>query len=628
MSASSDSLDLQLLVDQNQHYAPLKSSTILVENTAEAVIYRTEPANSKSTTSLAFTVDCQDFFLGRDMYVSWSELPLTVTRSTPTTSAATKLNFHSTFFKNYDDLCLTQFALLNAINTITVVIDGVPISTTNIADKMAAISQYYDKSEVHRHFDASNTNIMYSNLVPPIAPWIPSYSITGQRILVKGSALSENDSFSATVSDEFNSRTPLFTFDSETDAAIGSTSADVTLHGLGTWLPFNVLGINGDDIGIYHASKVVINIQLHENWVNRVFSTKRNAGVTTSPFSFKINTSNFGNNSLGDVSLSTKLYRAPQYIRATMDGSKDKYIQSYSVIEQESRTSDIVFKSPTQSISSTAFDLRAIPKRIYVSLTNKKVLDNDYLTDATHYCRWDSMEVELNGVSTILATGKGSEQLYNICKANGLEMNKQTALYTHGFSVCLDTSTNLGCPSNSYVGLSSTQHTGKTTLRIRGEATRLHHDTEAANFTSSEIDDKLVFLQKEKIYELRVILVYAGFMCYNLMGRKFQIIESLTRPELDSLSLHVDNLYHQIVPKMNILGGSWLSSLAPMLQKFGKGSFRVVQDLVTNKNNLRDKLIDSYNGAGFDNHSPIMGGKNYQSNIINGGKSINGWESR
>ena len=632
MSANADTLDLQMMVDANPRYCPLTSSTILVENTAENIIYRKEPVKSKASDSLSFTLDVADQFIGRDMYITWDKIPLTVTRSAEAASVATKKDFHSVFFDNYETLTMKQYGLLNAISTIAITVDGKNISSYSVADIMESIGHFYDQSELQRHIDCSSRNVYYSNLVPETNPWIPTYTTTGEQTIIKGSSLSHNDPVSAAVSDGYNSRTPLFTLIETPTSKATKTQVNVNLHGVSTWLPFNILGINGDVTPLYHAKSIQITITLHSNWVSRIFQTKRNIGLTTSPFNFAINRSEWGTNAIGDISINFKMYRPPQYIQKTLDSSRDKYIQSLSIVEQDTRVNDITFKSTEKerAITSTPFDLRAIPKSIIVSLVNKRTTDDQYLTDATHFCRLDNLQIELNGTKTDLANGHSSEQLYYISKANGLEMNKQQALYTLGFPVYLDTTSNLGCSTNSYIGLSTAESSGKYTLRVTCSATRLHHDTEAADFKTTATN---IFNRKEKIYELRVIVVYAGFFTYNLMGSKFNTIESLSRSELDSLSTHTNALFHSFAPKMNIIGGSWISSLLPKLKGVASGTFNVIKAIVSNKDGLRDALVKNYKGettgGAFDNHAPLLGGQGYghvQSNI-SAGKPIKGWES-
>jgi hypothetical protein len=44
-------------------------------------------------------------------------------------------------------------------------------------------------------------------------------------------------------------------------------------------------------------------------------------------------------------------------------------------------------------------------------------------------------------------------------------------------------------------------------------------------------------------------------------------------------------------PKMNVLGGSWITSLLPTLKDIGKGAYNIVRDVISNKNGIRDKLL-------------------------------------
>ena len=621
MSTDVTNLAASFLVEANDRYCPIDAAIIPVENIAENVTYRQDPATSKSSNTITFQINPSDQFVGRDVLITWDAIPFKCTRvGAPT--AFTELNFHNEYFNNYIDLVLTQFGLLAGVESISVVIDGATITTRKTSEIMEALCLYYSPEELARYMDASNHNIYYSNEVPATAPWIPSITPNGVKCIVKGSALSENDPFSATVSDKYNTRVPLIT----ATASAASNILEGSLHGMSMWLPFNVLGISGDVSPLYHANSININVTMHANWMNRIFQCKRSSmdatGKPTAPYTFQFDASR--NSGWGNVHCNYKLYRAPQYIRSTMNPATDKYIQAYSLIEQDTQIRDIPMAGgvSSTSITSVPFDLRAIPKSIVISLVNKRIDDADFLTDPVHFARWDSMSIELCGTTTDLASGKSSELLYQISKANGLELNKQQALYTLGFPVVLNTSDNLGCSTNSYVGLSTANTSGKYTLRVSGSATRLHHHTLAANFTTSASDTDL-YLQYPKTYELRVIAIYQSYFAYNMLGRRFGVIESLSAGDLNSLTQHTNALFKKFAPKMNVLGGSWITSLLPKLKSVGMGSFRVIKDIITNKDGLRDTLQKSYQGSGFDNHMPL-GGMPQQSNII-GGRPMDSW---
>lgn len=630
MSADPTKLDVSLMVDANERYLPIGNVVIPVQNTSEQIMYRSKPPSSRSNDTISFDIDTDGNFLGRDIQLVWDDILLKCTRQAGKV-VYTMEDFHETFFEGYKNLVMSPFGMLSGISSINVNIDGKNFQTADVSTIMESICHYYSPEELARYFDCSNHNIFYSNLVEEANPWIPSVTTGGQKALIKASSLSQNDPFSATVDDRFNSRVPVFTCETAADSA----EIDVRLHGVSTWLPFNLLGISGDSSPLYHAQNVKITVTLHSNWVNRIFQTRRNplALVKEDPtpmFKFALHPTTSSKS--GEMKCCFKTYAAPQYIKSTMNAAQDRYIQSYSLIEHDTKTTPITFgeKDVSKVINSSDFNLRAIPKSIIISVVNKRSKDEEYITDPTHFARIDSLTVELAGKVTEIAIGNGSDQIYTLCKANGLELNKQQSLYTYGFPVLLNTSDNLTCPSNTYVGYSAFGDKGTITLRIRGSCTRLHHDTELGKFkvpNGTTVDKDDVFKKFAKEYELRATIVYASYFAFHMGGSKFDVIESLSASTLDSLKSHTNMLKVGYAPKMNVLGGSWITSLLPTLKDIGKGAYNVVRDMINNKNGIRDKLVDSFKGAGFDNHMPLSGGSFPMQSNITAGRSIDGWDT-
>lgn len=635
MSVDPSKLDVTLMVDANERYMPVGNVVIPVENTSEQVMFRAKPPSSRSSDTVTFDIDTDGNFLGRDIQILWDNIPLKCTLD-GTAVTYTTTDFHNSFFNNYKDLVMSPFGMLAGISSINVNIDGKNFQTADVSTIMESISHYYSPDELARYFDASNHNIYYSNLVDESNPWIPSVTTDNQKVLIKASSLSQNDPFSATVDDRFNSRVPVFTCSAA--AATATKDINVRLHGLSTWLPFNLLGISGDSSPLYHANNVKLTVTFHSNWVNRIFQTRRKplaaAGDPVAMYKFALDTTATSASS-GDLRCCFKTFAAPQYIKSTMNATQDRYLQSYSLIEHDTKTTPIVFGAgdTSKDINSADFNLRAIPKSIIVSVVNKRSKDEEYLTDPAHFARIDSLTVELAGKVTEIATGNGADQLYTICKSNGLELNKTQALYTFGFPVRLNISDNLTCPSNTYVGYSAFGDKGSITLRLRGKCTRLHHHTENGKFkvpsatATPAITDDEVFKRYAKEYELRVTIIYASYFAYRMTGSKFDVIESLSASTLDSLKSHTNLLKVSYAPKMNTLGGSWITSLLPTLKDIGKGAYNIVRDVISNKNGIRDKLVDSYKGAGFDNHMPLSGGAFPMQSNITAGRSIDGWDT-
>ena len=639
MSVDPSKLDVTLMVDANEKYTPIGNVVIPVENTSEQVMFRAKPPSSQSNDTVTFDIDTDGNFLGRALQILWDNIPLKCTLAAATGVTYTELDFHSKFFGGYKDLVMSPFGMLAGISSINVNIDGKNFQTHDVSTIMESICHYYSPDELARYFDASNHNIYYSNLVDETNPWIPSVTTDNQKVLIKASTLSQNDPFSATVDDRFNSRVPVFTCPA--GSATANKEIKLKLHGLSTWLPFNLLGISGESSPLYHANNVKLTVTFHSNWVNRIFQTRRKELATETSsvepmYKFALDT-DATNKALGELRCCFKTFAAPQYVKSTMNASQDRYLQSYSLIEHDTKVTPIKFPSKDTSvvINSSDFNLRAIPKSLIISVANTRTRDEDFLTDPAHFARIDSLTVELAGKVTEIATGNGADQLFTLAKSNGLELNKTQALYTFGFPVRLNTSDNLTCPSNTYVGYSAFGDKGSITLRIRGSCTRLHHHTENGKFKvpttdAPEIKDTEVFKRYAKEYELRVTVIYASYFAYRMTGSKFDVIESLSASTLDSLKSHTNMLKVSYAPRMNTLGGSWITSLLPTLKDIGKGAYNVVRDMISNKNGIRDKIVDSYKGAtggAFDNHMPLSGGAFPMQSNITAGRSIDGWDT-
>ena len=66
-----------------------------------------------------------------------------------------------------------------------------------------------------------------------------------------------------------------------------------------------------------------------------------------------------------------------------------------------------------------------------------------------------------------------------------------------------------------------------------------------------------------KTYEFQVVFVYSTYFVYNMFGKKFSLLESLSIDQIALMNQNVNDLYQQFVPKMSVVGGSFLSALGP-----------------------------------------------------------------
>jgi hypothetical protein len=110
--------------------------------------------------------------------------------------------------------------------------------------------------------------------------------------------------------------------------------------------------------------------------------------------------------------------------------------------------------------------------------------------------------------TTEIATGNSSDYLYQFCKNKGLNCNKETASFLKGFPICVDVSDDLGCSKTAAkIGLNLSNTSGKYTVRISGNISRLHTDFSSNSSTATEAE---LFNYLEKTYELSVVFVYQG----------------------------------------------------------------------------------------------------------------------
>lgn len=613
MSLPAGNSNIEYVLDSNEKFTPLAAnSKVLIENIAQLVSYREESPQSTHTDQFTFSIDTSDNFVDRGVLLTFDKLRLKTTLNNGKNAAATVIDFHDNVFDGYKDLCLKQFGMMNAINRIDVKIDNQLFSSNDVSETFNLVSPYYDKAQVHKYFDASLPDYLYDNRLHQAGVYVPTLNANNDKIMFKNavSTLDINSPYSSVSNSEYNTRIPVFTLDTAVAAADITKPINVTLHGMSCWLPFNILGILGETTPLYNVGTIQITIILHKDWPSRIFSTVPGAnGNAKYTFDFNRTTE-------GAVSskIFVRLYTPPEQIRSALD-EKKPYLFEYPHIVLDSRKSDVVFDAGKHelNINTAIFDMPSIPQKIYVGVTPKLEAVNEHLINNNHFCRWNNLRVELLGQPTEIVSGNNSEYLYNLCKENGLSLNKQTALYTLGFPLCLDVSNNLACKSNNHIGLNLSGSSGKYTFRISGNISRLHTD-----FVTNAVTDTEANLWKynKKVYEMKCAFVYKSFCTYNIAGKKFDDVQSLSADNFNSARGDIQSLYENFVPRVNIVGGSIFSSLMPHIKNGISKGINIAKAIISNKNGIRDKILEASKGSGaqsniiggvFDSHAPILG---------------------
>lgn len=626
MTTTNSSLsNLEILLDANPNYLPQASGAkVLVKNIAENILYRKEPLASKNATTFSFKTTIDNYFMDRGIMCNVENIPLTMkimdATGLSTTATPTNDDFHTTLFQDYKYLTLKHLGFHNCIDKVDVLIDGERISTSNVSEILTIVSNAYDEEDVNKYFDASQPDYVYDDaLLNDTISYVPSYTTKGLACKVKKpvSALDINSPYSAVTNPKNNSRTPLFTdYNIEpADAKANSLTAthSFNLSNLSFWIPFNILSVNSESqVPIYNGASLQITVSLHTNWVSRLFNCipiVDAAHGRKARYQFALDTAKFNGGSVGEVNQYVKLYRAPQAIQSQIDPNRS-WILEYPKVSMDMETKDITFgaNEREKEVTSTLYSLTAIPNKIFLAVVPRAIQDTEHILNNDHYCRWDNLKVELTGTKTDICSGYDSELLYQLSKKNGLNMNKQTALHTKGFPVILDVSDDLGCLTNTYVGINVAGSSGKYTLQFQGRLTRLHCDGVATHAK----------LQKQ--YVMKVILSHTAFFAYKMMGRKFCTIESLSSEELQTLNSRVNDLYANLVPRVNVIGGAGLwAMLGDKFKGVANGVKNVLSAVISNKDGFRDNLKKAYSGSGNN----IIGGADSHSPL--GGRSLDNW---
>lgn len=615
-------LESQVLLEAHAKYTPQGAVNLLVENMADAISYRKDGVKNKTSDSISFELDTSEHFFDRGAFINWTSIPIEfVLNKVVPIGTYTDANCISIL---QSDICLREFGMMNAISSISSVIDGETVTTSSVDKMFKIVSPYYEKSALNYVVDSSMPDKFTTYSINDSAEWIPTVSTDNKNVIIRAPKLNPMNPFEPTVDPEYNSRGLVLSDLTCINDGTNITKISANLKNLTLFLPFNLFTTYNDETPIYNASKIKINIQLQSAWIKRIFSMKLTA-AGAAPYDVRLQSGAFASNGVGEIEIHYRLYKPPTEVSNKIDFSKP-YIRQYPIVELDSRTQDVVFKAGEnqRSITSTPFDVRAIPKKVYICLNPKMETDDQLKTETNHFCRWDNLKVELYGTTTDIAAGQASEALYHISKENGLQMNKNEALYLRGFPICLDIPNNVAGNSNSLVGVNN-NHSGKYTFRVSGQATRLHTGHTAFALTNFPTEASMRSVT-EKTYEFNVIFVYSSYFVYNMFGKKFSMLESLSMDQLGVVDRNVNNLYEQFVPKMDVVGGSILTAIGPTVKSIGSGIFNVIKAAISNKNGFRDKLQEAYKGGGvFDGHAPLMGG-GYAQSKISGGKSLLDYE--
>lgn len=596
-----------VLINPNPRFTYLAQNQSLVTSNCPETVSYNESISVGSTTTLNFKLDLEGAFLNRAVELDFGEIPLKFTRKTALGAGDKTL---AGFFGNWDKICLRQFAMLNAIQTIKTTIDGqLHHSCDDVAESLRAIAPYYKREDVHQYFPAG---------MPDLYPSYDAYgdasntiNVVGldhtKTITMKKPAVATDNIFNA-ISSMNSSRIPIM--ESITPAYTAATTvADVKLLGQRCPLPFNVFGIATDDIPLYLAKTVMVSVILKGNWWREIFSlvTTNNTADMSSIDFLQANISDF------QPKLNYITTVGPAYQDVIRSQIKSCQLGVPTITKLAGQRQEVVKGSAQAKVHSLKFALDTIPMRAYVyaKALHYDADKADSLKEARVpdlYGRIDSLSVQTAGARTNIAAADPG-RIYDLCKAAGLNKSFEEYSYFSGAAVCLDYSEALSTKSNTLI--SSYVGGGSPTIAV---------DLQFTNLSDKDI-----------VYEIGCIAVYDTILSHK--DSKWTLLSTIT-PETFSTDQHVgDALYNATIQRGNMLGSGFLDTLWGAVKKVGPGLWNLGKALVTNKNGFREDLVKRWEGNGvgqFDSHVPPMGGAPQHPNAYNvtGGQSMENWRVR
>ena len=544
------------------------SDAYVVQNIAEDVNYAEVGTSSTNTQQLTFNVDPANLFTGRGFTLNL-DIPLTFERTTAATVAITQDNYVTAFMDNYSSLSWKQFGFINAIQNITVTMDGFNYTVTDVAEMMKIVSRYYDEDIVHQRVPASLPDCMdYSNYAETNAV-VKTIALDQESSLaIKPTIINTHNVFGNMGNPDYNTRTPMIVFGSSTTTKLSGSIKSETC-----FIPFSVFGIQGlDTQPLVGVKSMSIKIGLKNSWEKHLFCTKgkffKAVGFDHSRVTdFKVN-------------IQYKTFNAPQYVDAAhgLSQTVPDYNMKFQICELQNSVQQVSFSATDKqkNLPILSYKIRAVPKAIYIAAVLKADNDDDLINTPDVFCRIDNLDIEIAGKKTILPNTPIG--LMNIAKANGYQDSMEIGYYLGGYPLKLNMTDDLGAKSNTLVG---SRNNIQNELRISN--LRLANVARAFSVAN---------------YDIRVICVYDSMLSYR--NGKFQLIESLLEAaDGVNIEAHVSSLYNNQIGGANMIGGSFGSLFAaaiPTMKKMGRGVFNVAKKFATDKE-FRGRVVDAFNNA-------------------------------
>lgn len=443
------------VVDPNPLFNSIDAETVTkLQNLPNTVNYRTIQSTG-DPNHLNFTENLNGatfLDIGAQLVM---RIPVKFTLAADFTADITEANYMAAL-NNFENICHRQYGLIHAIQNTSMNLNNHIINgLEGTANAFGIVSQYYSDEELNERFDCSLPDKYYNyNLYNSTAKSYGTYDDYGNVIQFPKSVMEAQNPFHGSHDNRYNSRKVAFTYVGNVAGHGLNTKRDICGYvSLSTYIPFSLLGMPGDQQSLYGVSNFNLSATLTPDYVSRLFSvsevtpgTKLIANITYAP-----HLSNFS------ASLNIREFASSQAITNRLRDATGKispYRVGFTSVRQFNPVLRQLEAGIVTSIESSQIVLSTIPKSIYIGVKLKTPAGAKHYETPDTYARFQSLSIQNNVSQTIIAANN-CRQIYELCKANGLNRDNESALRGCMFAVKLDAA-DIGWGSDSFIGEAKT----------------------------------------------------------------------------------------------------------------------------------------------------------------------------
>lgn len=439
------------VIDPNPLFNKISNETITkLENLPNQVNYKrieskgdqfrwnfNENINEKSFLDCGITVYCK--------------IPVKFVLSTPYTADITSTNY-MTAMNNFENVCLRQYGLINAIRDVSLSINNNTIhSINNMAPVFNMISQYWSDEDLNERFEASMPDKYYTyELYKSASKSYETVDDGTNKINFPMSVMESSNPFTGSHDSRYNTRKIAFTHDGK--ATAGNKTEVKGYITLSTPIPFSLFTLPGSTDALYGIKNFDLNVNLFNDYVGRLFSVSKNAGVDFIS-SIELDASLTG----GQTYCLVRHFASSQIITndlASTNNVIDPFrvgytsIQSFNPLLIDVPSTDVW---TSKAFNSSQITLTAVPKSFYVGIKLKTAKDKKIFNTPDIYARLQSLDIMNNVGNTIISAGNDARILYQFAKGNGLNRDVETSLRGCMYALKIN-SADIGWDNDTYVG--------------------------------------------------------------------------------------------------------------------------------------------------------------------------------